>query len=473
VIRDSTMHAIIIGGGASAVLFACQLLRDSASAFHVTIVERRTEVGRGIAYHTANPDHVLNVRASNMSALPDQPDHFWRWLCTRSACDTTVDPYCFVPRQIYGDYIAGLIGPLLAGGRLSIVRGECVAASESRSGVAVALADGTCLTGDVAVLATGHEASSNCSDCYADPWSTPSAAGIETDASLLILGTGLTMVDYVLSLLLDGHRGPIVAMSRRGLLPAAHHRTEPFRIEPAAVPFGTSFNQLFRWFRQRIRAHVAGGGDWRDIVDAIRPHTQRLWSELPLESKRRFLEHARAWWDVHRHRMAPEVAERINQAVASRRLTVIAAKITNVEERAVGALVHYRRRSQANTECIQVAKIIDCTGIIKNPMQTTNRVLQSLFDQGLARVDPLRIGIEVSPDCAIVNRYGTPSQRLFAVGPLTRSAFWEIVAVPDIRNQCAELAARLTRTRADIHNVNAWHLAKVNRIGSWPDWSTP
>jgi uncharacterized NAD(P)/FAD-binding protein YdhS len=460
VIRHSAMRAIIIGGGASAVLLACQLLRDSASAFHVTIVERRTEVGRGIAYHTANPDHVLNVRASNMSALPDQPDHFWRWLCTRSARDAAVDPYCFVPRQIYGDYIAGLIGPLLASGRLSIVRGECIAASESGLGVAVALTDGTCLTGDVAVLATGHETSGNCSGCYADPWSTPSAAGIEKDASLLILGTGLTMVDYVLSLLLDGHRGQIVAMSRRGLLPAAHRRTEPVRIEATTVPFGTSFNQLFRWFRRRVRSHAAGGGDWRDIVDAIRPHTQRLWRELPLESKRRFLEHARAWWDVHRHRMAPEVAERIHQAIASRRVTVMAAKIMNVEQTTAGALVHYRRRGVGNAERMQVAKIIDCTGIIKNPMQTTNRVLRSLFDQGLARVDPLRIGIEVSPDCAILDWYGTPSKRLFAVGPLTRSTFWEIIAVPDIRNQCAELAARLTRTRADIHNVTGWHLAK-------------
>jgi uncharacterized NAD(P)/FAD-binding protein YdhS len=466
VIRDSAMHAIIIiGGGASAVLLACQLLRDSASAFQVTIIERRAEVGRGIAYHTANPDHVLNVRASNMSALPDQPDHFWRWLCARSARDGAMDPYCFVPRQIYGDYIASLIGPLLASGRLSIVRGECIAASESPSGVAVALADGTCLTGDVAVLATGHEASSNCSGCYADPWSTPSAVGIEKDASLLILGTGLTMVDYVLSLLLDGHRGPIVAMSRRGLLPAAHRRTEPVRVEAAAVPFGTSFNQLFRWFRRRVRSHVAGGGDWRDIVDAIRPHTQRLWRELPLESKRRFLEHARAWWDVHRHRTAPAVAERIQQAIASGRLTVMAAKIMNVEQTAAGALVDYRRRGEADAECMQVAKIIDCTGIIKNPMQTTNRVLHSLFDQGLARVDPLRIGIDVSPDCAIVDRYGTPSKRLFAVGPLTRSAFWEIIAVPDIRNQCAELAARLTRAR--IHNVDARHLEKVNRIVSY------
>jgi uncharacterized NAD(P)/FAD-binding protein YdhS len=73
-------HAIIIGGGASGVLLACQLLRLGNSGFRVTLIERRPEIGRGLAYHTGNPDHLLNVRAANMSALPEDPDHFWRWL---------------------------------------------------------------------------------------------------------------------------------------------------------------------------------------------------------------------------------------------------------------------------------------------------------------------------------------------------------------------------------------------------------
>jgi uncharacterized NAD(P)/FAD-binding protein YdhS len=64
----------------------------------------------------------------------------------------------------------------------------------------------------------------------------------------------------------------------------------------------------------------------------------------------------------------------------------------------------------------------------------------------LARPDPLGIGIDIAADCAIIDRSGTPSARLFAVGPLTRAAFFEIMAVPDIRVQCAELANEL-RTR--------------------------
>jgi len=134
------------------------------------------------------------------------------------------------------------------------------------------------------------------------------------------------------------------------------------------VPFGVEFSRLFRWFRDRVAAHVERGGDWRSVVDGLRPHTQRLWRELPLPSKRRFLEHARAWWDVHRHRMAPQVERRIAEAISTGRLTVIAAKLVGVEENAAGAWVRYRQRGQSRIESVNVARIVDCTGVIKNPM---------------------------------------------------------------------------------------------------------
>jgi uncharacterized NAD(P)/FAD-binding protein YdhS len=259
----------------------------------------------------------------------------------------------------------------------------------------------------------------------------------------MILGTGLTMVDYVLSALSDGHRGGIIALSRRGLMARPHRRTDPLRIAEADVPFGASVGVLLRWLRHRIDLHVAAGGDWRSVIDAIRPFSQRLWGELPPASRRRFLEHARAWWDVHRHRMAPEVEARVAQALAAGRLTAMAAKVTRVEPNAIGALVHYRRRGESVVASVQVGAIVDCTGIVRDPSATSNPAIRSLLDQGLARVDPLRIGIETGTDCAIIDRNGAASPRLFAVGPLTRAAFWEIIAIPDIRTQCAELAARL------------------------------
>jgi uncharacterized NAD(P)/FAD-binding protein YdhS len=451
-------HAIIIGGGASGVLFAYQLLRLGRSAFRVTLIEQRPEVGRGLAYHTGNPDHLLNVRAANMSARPEDPDHFWRWLSANDS-NRCEDRYCFVPRRVYGDYIASLIRPLLSRGDdadgLRILNGECISITENSGGVVAELASGAQLAGDVAILATGHDSRKAPAACYADPWAPPSAAGIEKNAAVLILGTGLTMVDYVLSLLREGHRGPIVAMSRRGLLPKPHRRVPPLRIDEAEVPFGATTSLLLRWFRQRIDAHRAQGGNWRSVVDGIRPFTQRLWRELPIDSQRRFLEHARAWWDVHRHRMAPEVEARITKALADHRLTLMAAKIVEVSPNSTGARVRYRSRGRAEIDTLYVGAVIDCTGIVKDPGATGNPVVRSLFDQGLARADPLQIGLEVVPNCAIVNRNGLPSRRLFAIGPLTRAAFWEIIAIPDIRSQCVELAERMVKNAASFDPVSA------------------
>jgi uncharacterized NAD(P)/FAD-binding protein YdhS len=438
-------HVIIIGGGASGVLFAYQLLRQGSAAFRVTLIERRSEIGRGLAYHTGNPDHLLNVRAGNMSALPGDPDHFVRWLAVRNLCDA--DPYCFVPRRVFGDYIESLIRPLTAGEEVSqgltLVNDECVAISEGRDGVMIRLADGTRLSGDIAILATGHDSSHAPLACYADPWTPHADAGVAGDTPLLIIGTGLTMVDFVLSRLREGHRGPIIAMSRRGLLSRAHRQVEPERIDESELPFGASANGLLRWLRDRIDAHCTAGGDWRSVIDGMRPFTQRLWRELPPRSRQRFLEHARAWWEVHRHRMAPEVEDRITAAIADGRLSLIAAKIIDIAPLADGARVIYRRRGRNQTDSLDVAAIVDCSGIVRNLSTTTNPALRSLFAQGLARIDPLQIGIDVGTDGALIDRDGQRSLRLFAVGPLTRPAFWEIIAIPDICNQCVELAARL------------------------------
>jgi uncharacterized NAD(P)/FAD-binding protein YdhS len=444
-IRRAVKHAIVIGGGASGVMLAYQLLKDRNRRLRVTLIERQSEIGRGSAYHTNNPEHLLNVRAANMSALPDDPGHFWNWLTDRPDGSPCADSYCFVPRRIYGDYLASLVEPLIAdagaSSGLAILHAHCTEIEEGPSGVTVTLADGTRLTGDLAVLATGNDGAASKSPGHADPWAA--ASTIDRNATVLILGTGLTMVDYVLSLLRGGHQGPIVAMSRRGLLAKAHRRTHAMKIEEIDIPFGASVTQLLRWLRVRIAAQMADGGDWRCVIDAIRPFTQRLWQELPTSSRRRFLEHARAWWDVHRHRMAPEVEMRVTQALAAGQLAMLPAKIVSIDSNEGGALVRYRRRGRNDIDSLQAGIIVDCTGIVRDPLASSNPAVQNLFERGQARPDLLNIGIDVSGNCAIIAASGIASERLFAVGPLTRSAFWEIVAVPDIRHQCADLATRI------------------------------
>jgi uncharacterized NAD(P)/FAD-binding protein YdhS len=445
---QSPIGIIIVGGGASGILLACHLLRDPVSVLRVTVIERRPEVGVGIAYGTTNCDHLLNVRAANMSAFADVPDHFWEWLSANGGPDFACpDPFCFVPRRVYGRYITSLIEPLLSEGgelaRLRIVQQECVSMGVTDSHVVATLADGSNCVGDVAVLATGHEAPAATDVCCAEPWAVPIYSGLRRDAAVLILGTGLTMIDCVLSLMHEGHEGPIVAMSRRGLLPRAHRRIEPLRIDAADIPFGADIAHLCRWFRGLVACNARSGGDWRSVVDGVRPFSRRIWQSLSLGARRRFLEHIRPWWDVHRHRMAPEVEVRIKVAMDESRLTIIAGRICAVDPDESGARVRYRRRGETSVETVYVSRIVECRGGVANPLATVNPVLKDLFQQGLARVDPLGIGIEVTDDCAVIDHTGRASERLFAIGPLTRAAFWEIVAVPDIRVQCAELARRI------------------------------
>ncbi len=453
-LQERRTHVLIIGGGASGVLLACHLLRNPASDLQVTLIEKRAEVGRGVAYCTTNPNHLLNVRAANMSAFPDQPDHFWRWLGAREdggpgTWQTGGGPFCFAPRKVYCEYLTSLIAPLRPGGersgRLSIIKGECVSIAQFPFSIAITLADGSFHQGDFAVLATGHEASAGHTGRYIDPWTAPADAGVEPDSRMLLLGTGLTMVDYVLSLSRAGHNGPVLAMSRRGLLPRAHRDVEPLPIDRTDVPFGKGTPDLLRWLRNRIEEHARQGGDWRSVLDGIRPFVQEIWQGLPTQARRSFLEHARAWWEVHRHRMAPEVEERIGATLASGRLQVMAAKLCGVDPGADDVLIRYRRRGATTVETMHVDKIVECRQIGPAPLKVVNPALCSLIERGLARLDALQLGIDVTPESAVINRSGVPSERLFAVGPVTRPAFWEIIAIPDICEQCMALANRLCR----------------------------
>lgn len=425
---------------------ACHLLRDHRDAFVVTLIERRRDVGPGIAYTTSNPGHVLNVRAANMSAFVDDPDHFWRWLSAEpDIASLCPDPFCFVERRIYGRYMTSLIEAARhEHGRLHVVQGECRSVVERDSNVIVTLADGATHIGRFAVLATGNDAYGwQGEGTFASPWQEMKPPAEDLGKPVLILGTGLTMVDYVVSLVARGYGGSILAMSRRGLLPSVHRRTDPYAIAKGEVPFARSPAYFSHWLRRLVADHVAAGGDWRDVLDALRPFTQEIWWTFSLAARRSFLEHARPWWDVHRHRMAPEANDHLKAIIARGLLRVIAAKAMRTEPVAEGYQVSFRRRGRSEIEQVAVQRIVDCRGIVSDPASSGNPVIRSLIDQGSAKVDPLGIGLGVTSDCAVERADGTPSRHIFAIGPLSRAAFWECIAVPDIRVQCERLARHL------------------------------
>jgi len=437
----------IVGGGASGVIMAAHLLRDPAQNVDVTIIEKRRDLGRGLAYSTTVAAHVLNVRASNMSAFADVPSDFRRWLETRGIYPDDFETF-FAPRALYGEYLEQLVTRHLESGRLRIVDEECVDVVSRGSALELRLVNGACEICNFCVLATGHGADERRGGSLLCPSADVDAYPADPNEPVMILGTGLSMVDSCLALILKGHRGPIVAVSRRGLLPTIHRKTAPIVLDASDIPFGQPLLVLLRWFRSLVRVQLARGGDWRDVVDGLRPHTQAIWKHLPHESRRQFFRHLKPWWDVHRHRMAPQSQQALSEAMDSGQLHVIAGRVESTEVDASGIVVRIKRRQGGHAETMLVSRLYDCRGVIADPEQQPSRLLQSLFASGMARADALRIGLDAADDGALVDRNGIANARLYALGPLTRGAFLEIEAVPDIRVQCQHLAQRLLSATA-------------------------
>ncbi|MGO1164602.1 FAD/NAD(P)-binding protein [Brucella pseudogrignonensis] len=438
---------IIVGGGASGVLMAAQLLKRSPET-HIRIFERSGTIGAGIAYSTQNPNHLLNVRASNMSAFVDEPGHFLNWLQTHSedATDKKWEAHSFAPRCVYHHYLSDLLKPYLGEDtpRILIESAEISDIAFEGKQPRVETVDGKSFSADAVIIATGIEASIATSGRYVtEYWSSKGYFDIPPEHSVAIFGTGLSMVDSVISLLDRGHTGEIHAISRRGLVPAAHAPSDPISIEASSLPIADGLPALIRIVRKMISHCESEGRSWRSVIDALRPHTRNIWNRLPIRQRQSFLRHLRPWWDVHRHRMAPAIAKRIEAAQQSGQLTITAAHLLSITNTGEHIAVRYRESHASKEAELDVQSIIDCRGGSTRFSITRNAALMSLMENGLGRPDALDLGLDVTADLQLLNGRGEPTGPFFAIGPLTKGLFWEVTAVPDIRSQAAQLAATL------------------------------
>jgi uncharacterized NAD(P)/FAD-binding protein YdhS len=448
----------IIGAGFSGALLTLHLLRRCAPEDRVLLIEKNEHFGLGLAYSTGNANHLLNVRASNMSAFADRPDNFVQWLRglpaeTRRDFDDNPGPNSFAPRGLYGRYIQQLLGDRIwrqgNDRNVFLVTDEAVALHRRRNaegtdvaGWEVELAVGRRLPVDQAVLAIGNFPPARSQPgIFGDPWDPRALEKLHPDSPVMLIGTGLTMVDTVVSLLDHGHRGPIHAVSRRGQLPRMHGAVaQPWQFSPP--PQSVSLRQLVRAVRRAVAEAQSVGLDWRAVIDGLRPHTQRLWLEMPLEERRRFLRHVRPWWDVHRHRAAPRIYARIKDAIASGQLQITAARIGKFEP-CIGSVQVPLNLKSGGQATLTVERIIDCSGLQGDFTKLDRPLVRQLLADGIIRPDPLHLGIDTAPDGAAIGIDGKPHVDLFAIGPITKGTFWEIIAVPDIRLTCEQLAARL------------------------------
>ena len=443
----------IVGAGFSGTLLCLHLLRHCPPSTRLVLIERHSQFGRGLAYSTGNPSHILNVPAARMSAFHDRPGDFVAWLSTQPEA-ASLGPDSFAPRRLFGAYIRALLNEELKRSgrdRLELVRGNVVGIDRGNPRLALQLERGDPIPAEIAVLAVGNfppEPSAVPNRAFydtpfysGDPWSPAALDGLPPDAPVLLLGTGLTAVDVAISLLDRKHTGPIHAISRRGLLPRRHASVPAHT--PEHAPFPTSVNDLARFLRREAARAAAQGSSWQPIIDELRPFTVDIWQTMPLRDRDRFLRHLRPWWEVHRHRMAPEVADRIEAARAAGQFHLLIGRVRDYAEQDGRVTVFYRPRGKEQPEQLEVARVINCAGPSADYDRMPDPLVRTLLTDGTARPDPLRLGLDVTTNCALLHRDGSISRRIFAVGPVTKGAFWEMTAVPDIRRQTEKLAEHL------------------------------
>lgn len=469
----------IVGGGASGTLLAVNLLRHARAPFRVALVERGGRVGRGLAYSTDSARHLLNVPAARMGAFPDDAEHFLRWARRETP---GVAPGDFLPRQRYGQYLEAVLRETLAasppGVHLEVVPAEVLSLEEDGGRVRLLLSGGGQLEARAAVLALGNALPADLrvpdGGLYASaryhrsPWAPGALRGVGRWDTVLLIGTGLTMVDTVLSLEERGHQGVIHALSRHGLLPHVHRpaaprapgayaspgirdvlralRQEVLREHTGADghrhPIPVRIRAMLRLMREEVRRATEAGADWRAVMDALRPATVPLWHRLAVGERRRFLRHLRSHWEVHRHRMAPAIGETVERMQREGRLRLHAARVRGFQLEDTGVEVRLRPRGGGRDEALHVQHVVNCTGP-EGSITRAHPLLRELVEAGRVSPDALSMGLATDAHGALVDAYGQASGHLYTLGPPRRGELWETTAIPEIRGQARELAEHL------------------------------
>jgi uncharacterized NAD(P)/FAD-binding protein YdhS len=454
-------RVLVVGGGASGVLTAARVMdTTSARPAHVTIVEPGPRLAAGVAYSTEDPDHLLNVRASMMSADPSDPDDLVRWISRRG----TDDRDAFVPRRDYRDYLLDHLERAVAGasaGSVEVRRDRVVGLSLTPTGSCrVRLESGGEEVADHVVLAIGNPPPAVPAPLdeldghrawVADPWAPGALGRLRGARRALLVGTGLTMVDVAITL---GRDGPpdveLIGLSRQGLLPSAHivgqaHR--PIRVVDLDRD-GEDMDALV----ERVRARTERGDgaeypdeDWREVIDAIRPFANALWRRWDPRQQERFLQQVLRHWDVHRHRMSPPTAARLADLLEQGRLRVCTGQVHSVHP-----LDDDRVRLELTTPDgatnVTVDAVVNCTGPGRPWATPANPVVADLFARGLARPDPHGLGLDTTPEGFLVGDDGTVTPRVMVIGPPRRGTLFETTAVPELRSQALHIADHIAAT---------------------------
>ena len=444
----------VVGAGATGALTALQLMRHAAAAgttVDIRLVDPSRSTGRGLAYSTADERHLLNVPAGRMSALPAEPDHFLSWLSREHGVD---DPTAFVPRAWFGEYLEQTLLAEAATSTCSLrrVREDVVEVHPRAEEFTLRLSGGSRFRASHIVLAMGNPGTDRSwvptalhgtTQFVPDVWNeTELRAATEGAREILIVGSGLTMVDMALSLAEPWRR--IHVVSRSGLLPSGH-LVGVGSMPPPALPEGSmTLTEVRALVERQLARAVADGLDWRAGFDSLRPVTNDLWQRLNRAERVEFLARDVRTWDVHRHRMPPSSARRIHGLIESGQLRTRRAGVADAQLVDGGIEV-----TLSDGDCLTVDAVLDCTGpsTISAGTGSGALLLDSLVRAGLVRLHDLGLGLDVDADGHVINDSGRTDPHMYVVGPLRRGQLWETTAIPEIRVQASEVAEAIIQQR--------------------------
>jgi len=459
----------IIGGGASGTLTALHLLRKLNVPARICLFEKRQKaLYRGNAYSSPLLYEPLNVPAGRMSVFNHLPDDFYYWLKNKrqAAADIEITKDSFVSRRWYGDYITERISNAAEQAshiNFQIVTDEVTDVNFDTTQDAYAvLSGGNIQLFNYLVFATGNEPPAEVfkpeetaglnGHYIRNPWITDPFKGIIGSEDLLIIGTGLTMVDHVVSLHKRGHTGKIFCFSRNGYLPLPHtdaHQNFVFE-------FNSQPKQLHDVFSE-VRKNVAVAGrkniQWQNTLDAMRGKTSRIWKLMSLDARQMFLKRLRSFWEIHRHRMPPLSAETLSALVEAGQLQLLSGRSAGVESTNGKVVFRYLPKGSKEAHSITVHRVINCTGPSGDYLKSDNSLLKNMLNKGWMKQDDLKIGIVTGVRGEIIQNNGVVLQNAFSIGPLRKATEWESTAIREIRMQAEETAAYISSRIELNHEV--------------------
>lgn len=490
-LAGASKRVVIVGGGFCGVLALANLVDQAETPCSIVLVEANGAPGAGVAYGTPERVHLLNVRTECIGAFADQPDGFYRWLqspngktqAERFAPGVVLTRDSFAPRALYGAYLRQILAESLLKAKakgifVQIRQVSAIGASlvDSRTQqVMVTLECGAMqqnLLADALVLATGNppprrlafEAGlgEGAGNYVVDVWRPQPysrypqrVSELPATAEIVLVGTGLTLIDTVLTLRAHGYQGRITAISRHGWLPAVHARTRPYpawelTTHPERAP--QSALGLFRRLRAEIEHAATLGYDWRSVIDSLRPVTPTLWRRLGFDERRKFQRHLATLWNIHRHRLAPELGAQLQAMQERGELRIVAGTIREVNPTDDGLAVSYCRRGTRQPETIDAALLLNCAGPDYELLNSGHRLLDNLCKRGLITVGPLGLGIKMT---SRGTAQGRAPDAIFPLGSLLVGELLESTAVPELREQAKSVAQkvlrRLTQVERRIH----------------------